>query len=76
MAEDIIFFSLAGPVRDYKSQWYSGKKYAPGSPSSGLKRCILFLEISRGFSLYIINFVRSISEAAMGAGAIYFYGAA
>ena len=45
MAGYIIFFSLAGPVGDYngahtaiirgvfvyKSQWYSGKIYAPGS---------------------------------------------
>ena len=48
-----------------KPLWSSGKIYASGSPSSGLKkkRTILFLEISRGFSVY---FVGRISEAAMG----------
>ena len=48
-----------------KLLWSSGKIYDSGSPSSGLKkkRTILFLEISRGFSVY---FVGRISEAAMG----------
>ncbi len=32
-----------------KPLWSSGKIYASGSPSSGLKRTILFLEISLGF---------------------------
>jgi hypothetical protein len=46
MAGYIVFFGLAGPVGDYngahtaiirgvfvyKSQWYSGRIYAPGSP--------------------------------------------
>jgi hypothetical protein len=90
MSGDIIFFSLAGPVGDYTgvhtvifrgvflhmSQWYSEKIYAPGSLSSGLKRSILFLNFA-GFSLYIINFVRRISEAAMGgAGPFNFWGSA
>jgi hypothetical protein len=56
----LYFFSLAGPVGDYTGAhtvifagfFYkspSGKIYAPGSPSSGLKRSILF----RGaFSVY------------------------
>jgi hypothetical protein len=60
MAGDIIFFSLAGPVGDYTGahtvifagffyKSHSGKIYAPGSSSSGLKRRILF----RGaFSVY------------------------
>ncbi len=80
-------FSLAGPVGDYtgahtaiirgvfvyKSQWYSGKINAPGSPRSGLKRSILFLEVSRGFLCISLISSRRISEAAMGgAGAIYF----
>jgi hypothetical protein len=30
-----------------KSQWYSGKINAPGSPSSGLKRCICFWKLRR-----------------------------
>ncbi len=48
-----------------KHLWSSGKMYASGSPSSGFKkkRTILFLEISRGFSVY---FVGRISEAAIG----------
>jgi hypothetical protein len=36
---------------------------APGNPSLGLKRNILFLEISQGFPVY---FVGRISEGAMG----------
>ena len=50
--------------------------YAPGSPSSGLKRSLLFVEISRGLLwTYIINFARRFSKAAMGgAVAIYFLG--
>jgi hypothetical protein len=35
-----------------KPRWSSAKIYATGSPSSGLKRSILFLGILRGF-LYI-----------------------
>ncbi len=69
-AGDIIFFSLAGPVGYYTgniiNQSVGGlvkKIYAPGNPSSGLKRSILFLEILQGFSVY---FIGRISEAAMG----------
>jgi hypothetical protein len=70
-AGDIIFFSLADSVGYYtgniihksRRQWFSGKIYAPGNPSSGLKRSILFMEILQGFSVY---FVGRISEAAMG----------
>jgi hypothetical protein len=48
-----------------KPLWSSGKIYASGSPCSGLKKksTILFVEMSRGFSVY---FVGRISEAAMG----------
>jgi hypothetical protein len=46
-----------------KPRWSSEKIYVPGSPSSGLKRSILFLGISRGF---LCLFVVRISEAAMG----------
>jgi hypothetical protein len=51
-AGNIIYQSLFGPVERC-------------TPSSGLKkkRTILFLEISRGFSVY---FVGRIGEAAMG----------
>jgi len=75
-AWDIIFFSLAGPVghwgpycdfsrsfsKLYKSQWYSGKIYDPGSPSSGLKRSILFLEILRDFLCLSINSAEGSAE--------------
>jgi hypothetical protein len=46
-------------------RWSSGKICAPGNPSLGLKRNILFLEISQGFPVY---FVGGISDAigAMG----------
>ncbi len=89
MAGYIIFFSLADPVVDYtwahtaiirgvfvyKSQWYRGKIYALGSPRSGLKRTILFQEVSRGFLCKPLISSRRNSEAAMGgAGAIYFLG--
>ncbi len=89
MAGYIVFFGLAGPVGDYngahtaiirgvfvyKSQWYSGKIYAPGSPRSGLKRSILFLEVSRGFLCISLISSRRISEAAMGGvGSVYFLG--
>jgi hypothetical protein len=77
MAGDIIFLGCrtvykgamdgarGGEYYISKPLWSSGKIYASGSPSSGLKkkRTILFLEISRGFSVY---FVGRISEAAMG----------
>jgi hypothetical protein len=58
MAGDIIFLSLAGPVGYYTGNiiyqsfggpWSIGKIHVPGIPSSGLKRSILCLEISRGF---------------------------
>jgi hypothetical protein len=57
MAGDIIFLSLAGPVGYYtgniiyQASVVHGQveRYAPGIPSSGLKRSILCLEISRGF---------------------------
>ncbi len=76
MAGDIIFLGCqavykgamegarGGVYYISKPIWSSGKIYASGSPSSGLKkkRTILFLEISRGFSVY---FVGRISEAAM-----------
>ena len=71
-----IFFSLAGPVghwgpycdfsrsfsKLYKSQWYSRKIYDPGSPSSGLKRSILFLEILRDFLCLSINSAEGSAE--------------
>ncbi len=77
MAGDIIFlgcrtvykgemdWARGGEYYISKPLWSSGKIYASGSPSSGLKkkRTILFLEISRGFFVY---FVGRISEAAMG----------
>ena len=45
-----------------KPRWSSGKIYAPGDPSLGLKEDILFLEI-----VYFLKFWGS-SEAAMGGG--------
>jgi hypothetical protein len=45
-----------------KPRWSSGKIYAPGDPSLGLKKDILFLEI------VYFHFLGS-SEAAMGGGA-------
>ena len=78
MAGDIIFL---GCRTDYKGamdgarggEYYISKPLWSSGKSSGLKRTILFLEISRGFlCTFIINFIRRISEAAMGAGAIYF----
>jgi hypothetical protein len=77
MARDIIFLGCRTVYKDAmdgarggeyyisKPLWSSGKIYASGSTSSGLKKkkTILFLEISRGFSVY---FVGRISEAAMG----------
>ncbi len=43
-----------------KPQWSSGKKYAPGGPSSGQKGSVLFLD-------YFFYF-GACSEAAMGGG--------
>jgi hypothetical protein len=43
-----------------KSRWSSGEIYAPGGPSSGQKRSILFLDYSFYFA--------ECSEAAMGGG--------
>ncbi len=89
MAGYIIFFSLAGPVRDYtgahtvifrgvfvyKSQCYSVKINAPGSPSSGLKRSILFLEVPRGFlCISLISSEGSAKLRWVERGAIYFLG--
>ncbi len=54
-ARNIIYQSLFGPVERY-SLWQP--EFGPEK-----KRTILFLEISRGFSVY---FVGRISEAAMG----------
>ncbi len=48
-----VFFSqdffLHIILQKEEPRWSSGKIYAHGSPSSGLKRSILFLGISRGF---------------------------
>ena len=59
VGEGIVFFFFAykgamdgargGEYYKSKPRWSSGKIYTPGSPSSGLKRSILFLEISQGF---------------------------
>jgi hypothetical protein len=53
------------------SQWYNGKIYAPPppwQPEFGPEERLFDFWKFRGvfFSLYIINFVRRISETAMG----------
>ncbi len=69
MARDIIFLGCrtvykgamegarGGEYYIAKPLWSSGKIYASGSQSSGLKkkRTILFLEISQGFSVYFVG---------------------